>query len=181
MANENEHEPPEGVVDTLAAWRGNATPTTAETTAEAKEQDGSHALHLDVTPTSKKRLTSADFRKARKYKTQDVFVPELDGFVMMKSLTGKERDAFESSLRVKKNGKDVVDATNMRAKLVVLCAIDETGNRVWGDADAAWLGDSMSSVISLLYNAASKLSGFTLEDTDELEGNSKGGPGGGSK
>ncbi|MEO7102881.1 MAG: hypothetical protein ABI119_06045 [Gemmatimonadaceae bacterium] len=122
----------------------------------------------------RKRLGSADVRKVRDLKTEDVEVPEWGGFITIKALTAKERDDFESSMLEKKGKTREFKNTNIRAKLVVKCACDELGNRVWSDEDASWLGDKNAHAVNLLYEAAARLSGITEADADELEGNSPG-------
>lgn len=129
--------------------------------------------HSQVLSGTRKRLGSADVRKIRDLKTEDVDVPQWGGFVTIKALTSAERDDFESSLRIKKNGKNDVSTANMRAKLVVMCAVDEYGHRIWSDTDAGWLGEKSSAVLSKLYDVATRLSGISEEDAKELEKNSK--------
>ena len=128
---------------------------------------------IATTTTGRKRLGSADVRKIRDLQTEDVDVPQWGGFVTIKALTSAERDDFETSLRIKKNGKNDVSTANMRAKLVVMCAVDEFGHRIWSDDDAGWLGQKSSAVLSKLYDVATRLSGISEEDAKELEKNSK--------
>lgn len=124
--------------------------------------------------TPRRYLDITEIKKARDFKTADVEVPEWGGpdhWITLKALTGKERDAFETSLRIKRNGKADVSTLNMRAKLVVLCAIKSPTDqsRLFSDEDASWLGDKSSAVLSRLYDKASEISGFSEKDTEDLE------------
>jgi len=57
-------------------------------------------------------------------------VTEWGGTLRVRSFTGRERDAFEVSI-VRGEGKDRNgDLTNMRARLVGLTVIDETGQHL---------------------------------------------------
>jgi hypothetical protein len=77
---------------------------------------------------------------------------EWDGTVKMRGLTGTERDDFEASCqqlrksRDERTGKQVREAvpvlTNIRAKLVVKCALDpDDDTRLFTDQDAPALGE----------------------------------------
>lgn len=136
--------------------------------------------HSQVLSSTRKRLGSSDVRKINDLQTEDVDLPQWKGFVTIKALTSAERDAFEASLRIERNGKQKVDTANMRAKLVVMCAVDEYGHRIWSDTDAGWLGEKSSAVVSKLYDVATRLSGISEEDAKELEKNSKADPSVGS-
>lgn len=120
---------------------------------------------------TKRRLTGADIRKKNDIVTENVDV--WDGFVTMKALTAKERDSFESAVLVKKGKSREFSNANIRAKLVVRCAVDEFGHRVWADEDAEWLGDKSAPEVDKMYAVAARLSGITEADADELEKNSK--------
>lgn len=77
-------------------------------------------------------------------KTEDVAVPEWGGDVRVRTLTGTERDAFESGL-VQKDGKR--DLSNLRARLVSLAIIDENGARPFSETDAALLGGKSAAAL----------------------------------
>ena len=66
---------------------------------------------------------------------ETVKVPEWGGEVQVRTMTGTDRDAFEASL-IGKEGR----LENVRARLVSLAVCDESGNRLFGDADVAALG-----------------------------------------
>lgn len=133
---------------------------------------------LTIVPSERKRLTGADIRKKRDLVTEDVEIPEWDGWVTVKALSAKERDDFENSVLVKRGKVKEFQNTNIRAKLAVRTTINPDGTRVWTDDDAEWLGDKNASAVNRIYNVAGRLSGITDADADELEGNSKAAHGG---
>lgn len=113
---------------------------------------------------------------AEDLETRDVEVPEWpdsDGnptVVQIRTLTGKERDAFESSFaKTGKGGRKVKsDYTNFRAKLLVRCLQDPaTGEPIFTDKDAPRLGQKSSAAIDRLFEVASEMSGITDRSVEE--------------
>jgi hypothetical protein len=104
--------------------------------------------------------------------TEPVSCPEwISEPILVKGMTGAERDAFEAMIR--KGGE--LDLRNARARLLVRVIVNESGTRIFTDADAAELGKKSARVINRLYDVAAKLSGLADEDVEELEGNSEAG------
>jgi hypothetical protein len=113
---------------------------------------------------SKEAILGADDRE-----TVDVEVPEWGGTVRVRALSGKERDAYEVSLAgVRPDGTARANLVNVRARLVALTVVDEAGDRMFTDADAAALGDKSAVAMQRVFEAAQKLSGLTDEDVEEL-------------
>jgi len=104
--------------------------------------------------------------------TEPVEVPEWAGKVLVRGLTGADRDAFEASIRRFRGGQVEVVQENARAKLVVRCLVDENGERLFADRDASLLGKKSAAVLDRLYDVAARLSGLSEEAREELEGNS---------
>ena len=74
-------------------------------------------------------LSKTAILAAQDLQTEDVEVPEWGGAVRVRSLTGRERDAFEASM-IRGEGRDrKVDLTNMRARLVGLTVIAQQAER----------------------------------------------------
>ena len=106
-------------------------------------------------------------------KTEVVEVPEWGGAVTVTELTSRERDAWEQSvMEMDLETEEVTSkADNARAKLILRTVIDEEGNRMFRDTDLDMLGNLSGSVMQRLFNVASKLSGLTEDDVEELAGN----------
>jgi hypothetical protein len=110
---------------------------------------------------------------------EKVPVPEWGDEVIIRGLTGDELDAFQGSVRQFRptfDGKGmeaVLIQEGMRAKLLVKCLIDEAGERLFTDQDAPALGAKNGAVIDKLYDIASRLSGLSEEEKQEMEGNSE--------
>lgn len=97
--------------------------------------------------------------------TESVHVKQWDGDVNVRGLTAKERDHFEASIGMQSN------LENLRARLVVLCLVDDEGKRIFKDSDATALGEKNAQAINQLFEVCRKMSGMTDADVEELEGN----------
>jgi hypothetical protein len=106
---------------------------------------------------------------------EDVSVPEWGGEVRVKGLTGRERDKFEadSLTKAKKSGQRDVNLENMRARLIVLCAVNEQFQPIFERSDVMRLGEKSAVALERVFSVAQRLSGMTDEDMEELAGNSE--------
>ena len=121
-------------------------------------------------------LSKTAILAANDLKSEDIEVPEWGGAVRVRSFTGRERDAFESSM-VRGDGRDrKVDLTNMRARLVGLTVIDETGQRLFTDEEVDLLGAKSGAALDRVFAVAQKLNGLSGADVEELSKNSSGVP-----
>jgi hypothetical protein len=102
-----------------------------------------------------------------------VQVPEWGGSIIVRGLSGAERDRFEASvLQTNKRGDREVNLRNMRAKLAVLSCVDDSGQRLFQDSDVAVIGEKSASALQRIYDVAAKLSGISKDDAEELAKNS---------
>jgi hypothetical protein len=125
-------------------------------------------------------LTRDQILRKRDLKRETVNVPEWGGDVIVRELSGAERDSFEQSI-VDTRGKSAkANLANIRGKLCARCICDEQGNRVLDDADAVALGEQSASSLQRVFNVAQRLCGMSQSDVDELAKNSEPGPSGGS-
>lgn len=102
---------------------------------------------------------------------ETVRIPELgdpDGYVIVRGMTGAERDEFETSLIEGKGKKRDVNTKNLRAKLIAFCCVDDAGHRVFSNEDAEGLGNVRADVLSRIYNVAQRLSGISDGDAEDL-------------
>ncbi|WAZ20163.1 phage tail assembly chaperone [Streptomyces cinnabarinus] len=113
---------------------------------------------------------------------EPVTVPEWgDRTVLVRGLSGEERDAWEASIRkirpsLSKKGEQeiVLDQANARAKLLVKCIVKQDGARVFTDQQAPALGRKNGKSIDRLYDVATRLSGLSDDEEEAIEGNSEG-------
>lgn len=114
------------------------------------------------------RLSKDDILKAADNRPEEVDVPEWGGTVLVRGMTGRERDAFEVSLMTSgRNGRREVNPVNVRAKLVARCTVDDDGNRLFTDAEAGDLGDKSAAAVDRVYAVAARLSGMGDQEQEE--------------
>ena len=103
-------------------------------------------------------------------KITTVHVPEWNRAVLIRAMTGAERDAWEQSVQqAARNGKQIA---NFRAKLAALVVCDEQGNRVFSDADAEALGKKNGAALDRIFNAWLEQNALSKKEVEELEKNS---------
>ena len=105
-------------------------------------------------------------------------VPEWGGEVLVRALTGRERDKFEESLMVQTTGKGGrvqrrMRWQNARARLCAMSIVDEQGRCLFTAEDVQALGEKGAAALQRVYDVAASLSGLSGADLDELLGNSK--------
>lgn len=118
-------------------------------------------------------LGRAQILAANDIRTELVEVPEWGGEVLLRGLTGAERDAYELSLATPAGKKMVYHLKNMRARLVAMCVVDEQGRRVFEEGDVQQLGEKSGVALMRIWKKAQELSGLSDEDVEELGKNSE--------
>jgi hypothetical protein len=102
-------------------------------------------------------------------KTEDIFIPEWQGTVTVKAMTGTERDAFEASMIEMKGANQTFKLENMRAKLVSKTVIDpDTKQQLFTVGDIEALGKKSAAALDRIFAVSQKLSKITKEDVDDL-------------
>lgn len=124
---------------------------------------------------AKKRfLSRTEILAQNDLKTEDVFVPEWDAWVKVRTLNASERDWFEAST-VQRNGKKVTtNLQNIRARLCLLCLVGEDGQRLFEQEDEFPLGGKSAAALDRIFQVAQRLNGLREEDVNELAKNSNG-------
>ena len=107
--------------------------------------------------------------------TEAVEVEEWGGWVLIRTLTGRERDRLEADMLAGKNGQ-AIDLDNVRARLIVAAAVDEEGKQLFQPAEIAELGEKSGAALSRVASVAQRLSGMSTDDIKDLAKNSSSGP-----
>lgn len=118
-------------------------------------------------------LTREQIVKADDLEKETVFIEVWNGEVIVRTMTGAERDSYEDSLFETKGANRKVNYANMRAKLVARCLVDESGKRLFADKEIAALGEKNSNALDTLYTVAAKLNGIGPKEEEELVKNSE--------
>jgi hypothetical protein len=104
-------------------------------------------------------------------KTETVEVPQWGGSVKVRMMTGVERDAFEESCIEVKGNDRRQNFKNLRAKLCAMCIVDDDGNRLFTDDEAAALGKKSAAALDLVFTVAQRLNGMGAKEVAELTKN----------
>jgi hypothetical protein len=129
-------------------------------------------------------LTRTQILEAEDLEREVVPVPEWGGSVLIRGLTGRERDAFEVSIVRMQGGAPGAgmerSLQNIRARLVAMSAIDESGARLFEDRDVRALGEKSAAALDRLFDVARRLSGLSEGEVQEMAEDFGGGPSGDS-
>lgn len=106
-------------------------------------------------------LAKENILAAQDLPTADVEVREWGGTVRVRTMTGADRDAFESSLiSIDAEGKRTPNMENMKAKLVALTLVDETGARMFSLEEIGHLAGKSAAALNRVFEAAQRLNGL---------------------
>lgn len=105
---------------------------------------------------------------ANDIKVEKVSIPEWGGDYFIRVISGADRDSFEESYADQK-------MKSFRVRFLVLSLCDESGDRIFTDADTAELSKKSAVVINRVFEAAWKANAFTQEAVDALGEDSAGG------
>lgn len=117
-------------------------------------------------------LSKDDILKVEDMKRELVSVPEWGGDVLVRTMTGCERDQFERELFP--DGVNAPqDLSNFRARLASYCLCDEDGQRLFTNTkDVAALSKKGYAALDRILVAAKRLNGIGEEEVEALAGNS---------
>jgi len=109
----------------------------------------------------------------RRFTTVDV----ADSEYRIRSLTENEKSEYEAAVMTDKAEFSVAKMKRQRIRLLLLCLVDDEGNRLLDDADARMLGQVDGMVTTALFDACRKHVGFESGDIEALAKNSASSPG----
>lgn len=117
-------------------------------------------------------LTREEILAADDLPTRRVIVPEWSGReVIVRGLDARGRVDFEmAAVNVRRGGAKPeveVRSENLMARLVVLCVVNERGERVFRDEDVELLGRKSGEAVARLFAVAQELSGLGGRDEGE--------------
>ena len=121
-------------------------------------------------------LTKDQILEANDLRTETVHVPEWGGSVLVRSLTGTDRDAFEASMiTVLPDGTRKPNMSNMRAKLVALTVVDEAGSLVFDVSDVDRLARKSAAALECVFVTAQRINGIGVDAQEDIAKNSNAG------
>lgn len=124
---------------------------------------------------SKKYLNRAEIFAQDDLKYEDVQIPEWGGaWVRVRSMSASERDRFEAGMVRGRGRNTTTNLENMRARLCLLCMVDESGARMFEEEDTFPLGGKSAAALDRIFTVARRLNGLGDADVEELTKNSNG-------
>ena len=106
-------------------------------------------------------LSRDQILEASDLRSQLAEVPEWGGAVLVRTMTGADRDAFENSMvSVRPDGTREQNLTNFRTKLVALTVVDDTGNLLFSADDLARLAAKSALAIDRVFVVAQSINGL---------------------
>lgn len=150
----------------------NESSTLEATAAPTEDQTPIDATPVPPEPVPlnvEKILSRLDILSSEDLATEKVRVPEWGGSVIVKALSGVERDAYEAGIFSSGAGITAeYNLQNIRAKLAARTMVDENGDRLFSDADVARLGLKSAAALDRVFSVAQRLSRLTASDVKEL-------------
>lgn len=113
-------------------------------------------------------LTPAQILEQPTLVIEELDVPEWKGKVRIKMLSARERDEFEASTVEIKNGKQRPNIANLRARLVQLAVVNETGQRFFTRHDIKTLGELPAAGLQRVFNKIQEMSAISDEDMEDM-------------
>jgi hypothetical protein len=135
-------------------------------------------------PKSQESLLEFLQKRANTLPEEVVTVPEWGRDIVLQGMSARERDEFEASNLKRAQAKSgngagrrrganvEPDLANFRARLVARHIVEQ-GQRPFANAQGEEiLGEQPAAILDRLFTVAQRLSGFSAEDIQALEGNS---------
>lgn len=119
-------------------------------------------------------LTREAILEADDIQEEVVQVPEWGGKVLVRGLTGSQRDDYEATLQRGKGTNKEINLRNARAKLVMWSVVNaqtQARERLFSEQDVERLGKKSAAALQRVFDAAARLSGLSAKDLDELTEN----------
>lgn len=108
-------------------------------------------------------LNKTDILAAQDLPIETVAVPEWGGDVIVRCMSGLERDAFEESTRKNRS--------NMATRLLAFTLVDEAGQHLFSEEEMVELGKKSGAVINRLFAVSIRLNGLGDEQKAAAEKN----------
>ena len=112
-------------------------------------------------------LTKEAILQSKDYQDEVINVPEWGGSVRLKTMSGVERDMFETEAMKRKKG-DKIELKGLKSFLLMLTLVNDKGERLFAEADIDELNKKSGAVIDTLFvkcQDLNKLTQGSLEDS----------------
>jgi len=100
---------------------------------------------------------------------EDVDVPEWGGTVRVRTMTGTERDSWESSVYINKGESIEINREQFRAQLLARVIVNEKGDRLFTDKEISALSGKSSKALDRLFVVAQELNAVGRKEAEDLK------------
>lgn len=120
-----------------------------------------------------KVLTKDQILVVNDYETKKVEIPEWKGSVIVRVMSGKARDRFESECRNRTSGGTGRrrNLEGMKALVLSLTVVDDKGQLLFSEEDIPALNEKNGNAIDRLFQVASELNGLGPKQMEAIQGN----------
>ena len=123
-------------------------------------------------------LTKAQILSSKDSKTETVSVPEWGGEVIIKLMSGAEKDAWEEECYGNREPDEQKKFRNVRATLAAFIIVDDAGKQLFTVEEIEKLGEKSRTALDRIWARGSKLNKLSKSDIEELSKNSVSEPNG---
>ncbi len=113
-------------------------------------------------------LTRDEILNAEDLKTVTVDIPEWGGELLVREMTGSQRDAYETDIM---NTAEDHKAHVIRARMVASSVVGEDGEPLFTMADVEALAKKSAKALDRVFTAAASLNVLTDDAVEEAAGN----------
>tara|TARA_R100000655_G_scaffold92368_1_gene133455 strand:- start:2401 stop:2754 length:354 start_codon:yes stop_codon:yes gene_type:complete len=103
-------------------------------------------------------------------KTIEFEVPEWGGSILLRGMTGKARNDYEFWAS-SQNKSDVADFRGIRERLIISCAVDESGEPLFSINEIDDLAAKNSEIIDRLHAKCQEICGMAADSVEDAEKN----------
>jgi hypothetical protein len=129
------------------------------------KEDKKQIIENDV-PEEGFSLSREDILNSQDLPMERVDVPEWGGFVYVRTMTGRERDNFETSISGGKGKK--TNMNDFRARFAVEIICDEDGERIFNRSDIEALTTKSGRALDRVFDSGKKLNRIGEDEQKEL-------------
>ena len=101
--------------------------------------------------------------------TEEVSCPEWGGSVLVRGMTGYEREAYESDMAARRLADGTIDIHGLRGRMAARTVVNGDGERIFTDDDIDVLSNKNAAPLDRIYDVVCRLSRITESEVAEAE------------
>ena len=101
--------------------------------------------------------------------TEEVSCPEWGGSVLVRGMTGYEREDYEREMASRRMDDGSLDLQGLRGRMAARTVVNEAGERIFSDDDVDVLSNKNAAPLDRIYDVVCRLSRIRTSDEAEAE------------